>query len=172
MKDFMPLNVAILTVSDTRTTENDGSGDYLEVALTNAGHRCAERRIVADDVYRIRADVSCWIADPAINVIITTGGTGFTGRDTTPDALEPLFDQPIPGFGELFRQLSRKEVGSSTLQSRCVAGFVNHTLIFALPGSTNACRTGWEQILIEQLDSRHQPCNFANLVNGGSGHHG
>ncbi|MCM5703504.1 molybdenum cofactor biosynthesis protein B [Larsenimonas salina] len=169
---FLPLSIAVLTVSDTRTPDTDKSGNYLAQAIEAAGHRCAEVVIVPDDIYQIRAQVSAWIAAAHIDVIITTGGTGFTGRDTTPDALTPLFDHAIPGFGEQFRALSYQEIGSSTIQSRCIAGFANRTVIFALPGSTGACRTGWEGLIQEQLDSRHQPCNFANLVKRGAGQHG
>ena len=158
------LSIAVLTVSDTRTRENDTSGDLLCAHLAEAGHRLAERAIETDDIYRIRARVSAWIADPDIEAVLTTGGTGFTGRDRTPEALEPLFDKTIDGFGELFRQVSLEEIGSSTIQSRAVGGIANGTLIFALPGSTNACRTGWEKILRNQLDIDFRPCNFAELI--------
>jgi molybdenum cofactor biosynthesis protein B len=166
-QDFIPLNVAVLTVSDTRTAENDTSGDTLTALLTDAGHRAAQREICKDDVYAMRAIVSAWIADPGIHVVITTGGTGMTHRDSTPEALLPLFDRRVDGFGELFRQLSYAEIGSSTLQSRCCAGLANRTLVFCLPGSTNACRTGWEGILREQLDSTHRPCNFVSMTGAG-----
>ena len=158
------LSCTVLTVSDTRTMATDKSGDLLAALLEADGHRLAERAIVPDDVYRIRAEVSRWIADPAINVILTTGGTGFTGRDSTPEALAPLFDKDILGFGELFRQLSYAEIGASTIQSRALGGLANGTLIFALPGSANAVRTGWEKILQHQLviDFRH--CNFVELI--------
>lgn len=162
--DFIPLNIAVLTLSDTRTAETDTSGDALVALLTEAGHTLADRRLIPDDVYQMRAIVSQWIADPGIHVVISTGGTGFTGRDSTPEALAPLFDKHIEGFGELFRHLSLAEIGSSTVQSRCGAGMANQTLIFNLPGSTNACRTGWNGILREQLDSRHKPCNFVGLT--------
>jgi len=162
--EFIPLNIAVLTLSDTRTAATDTSGDALVSLLTTAGHQLAGRQLIPDDVYRMRAVVSNWIADPAVHVVITTGGTGFTKRDSTPEALGPLFDQHIEGFGELFRQLSHTEIGSSTVQSRCLAGLANHTLIFCLPGSTGACRTGWNGILAEQLDSRHRPCNFVGLT--------
>lgn len=158
------LSIAVLTVSDTRTRENDTSGDLLCASLAEAGHRLSERAIETDDVYRIRARVSAWIADPDVEAVLTTGGTGFTGRDRTPEALEPLFDKTIDGFGELFRQVSLEEIGSSTIQSRAVGGIANGTLIFALPGSTNACRTGWEKILRNQLDIEFRPCNFAELI--------
>ncbi|WP_027966830.1 molybdenum cofactor biosynthesis protein B [Halomonas halocynthiae] len=172
MDDLTPLSVAVLTISDTRTTSNDTSGDYLVTQLQRAGHRLADRQITRDDIYAIRAQVSAWIADSGIQVIVTTGGTGFTGRDSTPEAISVLLDKRIEGFGELFRQLSYNDVGSSTVQSRCLGGLANATVIFCLPGSTGACRTAWENILLEQLDSRHTPCNFANLVIPGRGQHG
>ena len=158
------LACAVLTVSDTRTAANDTSGDLLAGLLESAGHRLADRAIEKDDMYRIRARVSAWIADPGVTVILTTGGTGFTGRDNTPEALIPLFDKTVEGFGELFRQLSWDEIGSSTIQSRAVAGLANGTLIFALPGSGNAVRTGWEKIIARQLDIDNRPCNFAELI--------
>ncbi|MBB3140885.1 molybdenum cofactor biosynthesis protein B [Halomonas organivorans] len=169
---MIPLSVAVLTVSDTRTEDTDRSGQALVERLTAAGHRLADKRIVADDVYRIRAVVAVWIADPEVQVVLTTGGTGFTGRDSTPEAVSVLLDKRIEGFGELFRQLSWHEVGSSTVQSRCLGGLANATVVFCLPGSTGACRTGWDGILAEQLDSRHKPCNFANLVIPERGTHG
>ncbi|MDF3917466.1 molybdenum cofactor biosynthesis protein B [Salinicola salarius] len=161
---LIPLSIAVLTISDTRDESSDRSGQALVDALEAAGHRLAEKRIVPDDVYRIRAVVAGWIADDDVQVVLTTGGTGFTGRDSTPEAIAPLLDKRIEGFGELFRQLSFEEIGSSTVQSRCLGGLSNATVIFCLPGSTGACRTGWDRILKEQLDSRHRPCNFANLV--------
>ncbi len=167
--EFKPLNIAILTLSDTRTPETDTSGDALVEMLTEAGHQLAARDLCKDNIYVMRSIVSRWIADPDIHVIITTGGTGFTHRDSTPEALVPLFDRVIEGFGELFRQVSYEEIGSSTVQSRCCAGLANKTLVFCLPGSTGACRTGWNRILGEQLDSRHQPCNFIGLTTLGSG---
>ena len=154
------INVAVLTVSDTRRLENDTSGSYLQEQLEAAGHSVADRQVCIDDIYQIRALVSKWIADPGIDSIISTGGTGFSGRDSTPEAMKPLFDKTIEGFGELFRQLSHEEIGSSTIQSRALAGVSNDTFIFCLPGSTGACRTGWQGILKEQLDSQHKPCNF------------
>ncbi len=160
----LPLAIAVLTVSDTRTLADDRSGDLLEEKLTEDGHRLADRQIVQDDIYRIRAVVSGWIARDDVDAIVTTGGTGFTGRDSTPEALQPLFDKSIEGFGELFRAISFDEIGSSTIQSRAVGGLANGTLIFALPGSTNACRTGWEKILRNQLDVDFRPCNFAELI--------
>ncbi|SDO08068.1 molybdenum cofactor biosynthesis protein B [Halomonas shengliensis] len=168
---MIPLTIAVLTISDTRTEATDRSGEALVERLTAAGHRLAEKRIVPDDVYRIRAVVAAWIADPKIQVVLTTGGTGFTGRDSTPEAVSVLLDKRIEGFGELFRQLSWQEIGSSTVQSRCLGGLANATVLFCLPGSTGACRTAWDGILAEQLDSRHKPCNFANLVIPERGQH-
>lgn len=159
--EFVPLNIAVLTLSDTRQFDTDTSGQALEDMLTAAGHNLAARDICKDDIYACRARVSAWIADEGIDVIITTGGTGLTQRDSTPEALKPLFDRTIEGFGELFRQISYAEIGSSTIQSRAIAGLANQTLIFCLPGSTGACKTGWNGILVEQLDSGHRPCNFA-----------
>ncbi len=158
------LSIAVLTVSDTRGLNEDTSGNLLLDRLERAGHRLAGRRIVRDDVYQIRAVVSAWIADREIDVILSTGGTGFTGRDNTPEALAPLFDKTIDGFGELFRHVSYAEIGSSTIQSRAVAGVANATLIFAMPGSTNACRTAWDEILENQFDAGFRPCNFAELL--------
>lgn len=158
------LAIAVLTVSDTRGMAEDTSGELLATNLKEAGHRLAERRIVKDDVYAIRAIVSAWIANPQVQVVLTTGGTGFTGRDSTPEALLPLFDKTIDGFGELFRWLSFDEIGSSTIQSRAVGGLANGTLIFAMPGSTGACRTAWEKILRNQLDASFKPCNFVELL--------
>ncbi|MGM0783004.1 MAG: molybdenum cofactor biosynthesis protein B [Pseudomonadota bacterium] len=171
-ESMIPLSIAVLTISDTRDESTDRSGALLAERLTAAGHRLAERRIVIDDIYRIRAAVSQWIADPAIQVILTTGGTGFTGRDSTPEAVSVLLDKRIEGFGEQFRQLSFTEIGSSTIQSRCLGGLANATVIFCLPGSSGACRTAWDGLLAEQLDSRHEPCNFANLVIPERGQHG
>jgi molybdenum cofactor biosynthesis protein B len=158
------LAVAVLTVSDTRTEENDTSGQYLADALQAAGHTLADRRIVIDDIYKIRAVLSAWIADDAVDVVLMTGGTGFSGRDSTPEAVRPLFDKDIDGFGEQFRALSYQEIGSSTVQSRALAGFANNTVIFCMPGSTGACRTGWEGLIREQLDSSHKPCNFVGVL--------
>ena len=160
------LNVAVLTVSDTRTRETDTSGAFLEEALVAAGHTVADRQIVIDDVYQLRAIVSQWIADPKVEVVLTTGGTGFSGRESTPEALSPLFDKAIDGFGEVFRALSLEEIGSSTVQSRALAGMANGTVIFCMPGSTGACRTAWEGVLKDQLDSEHQPCNFVGVLRG------
>lgn len=158
------LRCAVLTISDTRTAADDRSGDLLVELLTADGHRLADRSLCADDIYQIRAIVSRWVADPQIDVIVTTGGTGFTGRDSTPEALAPLFDKTILGFGELFRQISYQDIGASTIQSRALGGLANATLIFALPGSANAVRTGWEKILRQQLDVDFRPCNFAELI--------
>lgn len=162
--DFRPLNIAVLTVSDTRTEADDTSGALLIERLVAAGHHLADRALEPDDRYRLRARVSAWIADPRVEAVLTTGGTGFTGRDTTPEALAPLFDKTIDGFGELFRQLSYDEIGTSTIQSRAIAGLANGTLIFSMPGSSGACRTAWDRILIAQLDVRHRPCNFVELI--------
>ncbi len=164
MTDFLPLAIAVATVSDTRTEHNDTSGDALVEHLTKAGHVLAERALVRDDRYLLRALVSRWIADPGISVVITTGGTGLTGRDITPEALLPLFDKTVEGFGELFRMVSYEEIGTSTLQSRALAGLANGTVIFCLPGSTGACHTAWNAILAPQLDRRHRPCNFVELL--------
>ena len=161
--EFKPLSLCVLTVSDTRTMENDTSGDWLCNALAEAGHRLHERAISRDDRYALRAIVSRWIADAEVDGVIVTGGTGFTGRDSTPEALLPLLDKEMPGFGELFRALSFEEIGTSTLQSRAFAGLANATFVFALPGSTSACRTAWEKIISAQLDARTKPCNLANL---------
>ena len=160
------LKVAVLTVSDTRSQDTDTSGAFLEEALREAGHEIADRQIVIDDVYQLRAIVSQWIADPEVEVILTTGGTGFSGRDSTPEALAPLFDKTIDGFGEVFRSLSHTEIGSSTVQSRALAGLANGTVIFCMPGSTGACRTAWEGVLRDQLDSEHKPCNFVGVLRG------
>ncbi|MDQ2695873.1 MAG: molybdenum cofactor biosynthesis protein B [Pseudomonadota bacterium] len=163
-RDFMPLNIAVLTVSDSRTEADDHSGRVLVERLTGAGHRLAEKAIVADDVYRIRAVASRWIADPAVNAVLTTGGTGVTGRDGTPEAVRVLLDKEIEGFGELFRRLSFAEIGASTVQSRCLGGVANGTYVFVLPGSSGACRLAWDRILEKQLDCRTRPCNFAELL--------
>ncbi len=160
---FLPLSLCVLTVSDTRGPDQDSSGDYLCAALAEAGHRLHERAIVRDDKYAMRALVSRWIADEAVHGILVTGGTGFTGRDSTPEAIAPLLDKQMPGFGEMFRVLSFDEIGTSTLQSRAFAGLANATFVFALPGSTSACRTGWEKLIRAQLDARTRPCNLANL---------
>lgn len=165
--DPVALGVAVLTVSDTRDSSNDTSGDYLADAAVDAGHRLLVRDLVPDDIYRIRAVLSQWIAEPRVQVVLVTGGTGFAGRDSTPEAAAVLFDKHIEGFGELFRSLSYSEIGTSTVQSRALAGLANRTAVFCLPGSTGACRTGWERILRDQLDSRHRPCNFVAVLQGG-----
>ncbi|MBK1873992.1 MULTISPECIES: molybdenum cofactor biosynthesis protein B [Marinobacter] len=159
-----PLNIAILTVSDTRGFDEDSSGQFLEDSVVEAGHKLISRRILPDDIYLVRAAMSSWIADADVHVVIITGGTGFYERDSTPEAVAPLLDKRIEGFGEEFRRLSASEIGSSTIQSRAFGGLANHTAIFCLPGSTGACRTGWNGILSSQLDSRHGPCNFSSLV--------
>jgi len=161
---FMPLNIAVLTVSDTRSLADDRSGDALQALLTQAGHTLFDRQMVRDDTYAIRAVVSAWINEPACQVIITTGGTGLTGRDGTPEAIKPLLDKEIEGFGELFRMVSWQVIGSSTLQSRATAGVANGTYLFVLPGSTGACQDAWNQIIQKQLDYRTQPCNMVELM--------
>lgn len=163
-RPFLAVNIAILTVSDTRGAEDDRSGNALAERLTAAGHRLAARTIVRDDVAAIRAQVQAWIADPEIDAVLTTGGTGVTGRDVTPEAVEALFEKAIPGFGELFRWLSYAKVGTSTIQSRATAGVANGTYVFALPGSPGACRDAWDDILVFQLDNRHRPCNLVELM--------
>ncbi len=161
--EFAPLTLCVLTVSDSRTTENDSSGDYLVDAIGAAGHRLHARSIVKDNRYQMRAIVSQWIADDAVHGILISGGTGFTGRDSTPEAIEPLLDKLMPGFGEMFRAVSIEEIGTSSLQSRAFAGLANQTFIFCLPGSTSACRTAWEKIIQSQLDARTKPCNLSGL---------
>lgn len=158
------LDAAVLTVSDTRSEADDSSGHYLVEALREEGHRLAEKSIVKDDVYQIRAVLSRWIADDSVQVVLVSGGTGFSGRDSTPEAVAPLFDKAIDGFGELFRYLSYKEIGTSTIQSRAIAGFANNTVIFCMPGSTGACGTAWHGILKEQLSSLQRPCNFVGVL--------
>lgn len=165
LQDFeKPLNIAVLTISDSRTLATDRSGDYLVDALGSSGHTLSDRKLVPDDRYQIRAQVSQWIADPQVDVVLTTGGTGVTGRDGTPEAVEVLLDKKIEGFGELFRTVSFEEIGPSTIQSRCMAGVANGGFIFCIPGSTGACKTAWTEILAQQLDHRTKPCNFANLI--------
>ncbi len=161
---FTPLRIVVLTVSDTRTAATDSSGDLLVARLQQAGHQLIARNLVPDDIYALRAVVSAWIVDVQVQAIVVTGGTGFSARDSTPEALQPLFDKPIEGFGELFRQVSLEDIGTSTIQSRALAGVANHTVIFCLPGSNNACATGWDRIIAPQLDSRQRPCNFVGLV--------
>ena len=160
----MSLAIALLTVSDTRTLATDPSGDALQERLETAAHRLVERQIVPDDRYRIRAEVSRWIADPAVQVVISCGGTGLAGRDGTPEAVAPLLDKTIDGFGELFRVLSFETIGTSTLQSRCLAGVANGTLIFVLPGSLDAVQTAWDRLISAQLDSNTRPCNLVQLL--------
>lgn len=159
---FTALNIAVLTVSDTRTEETDTSGGFLCEAVNSAGHNLIAKTIIIDDKYQLRAQVSDWIASTSVQVVLVTGGTGFTARDTTPEALSILFDKQIEGFGELFRHISFHEIGTSTVQSRALAGMANKTAIFCMPGSTNACKTAWNGILKEQLDSSHKPCNFVD----------
>jgi molybdenum cofactor biosynthesis protein B len=162
--EFIPVNIAILTISDTRNFDNDTSGKVLADKAQADGHHVVDRKIVPDDIYQIRAIISQWIADTNVNVVITTGGTGLTGRDGTPEAVKVLFDKEIEGFGELFRSLSYQVIKTSTVQSRAIAGVANGTFIFCLPGSSGACRTGWDDILHDQLDARHKPCNFVDLM--------
>ncbi len=163
-RPFVPLSIAILTVSDTRRLEDDRSGQTLVDRLEAAGHRLADRRIVPDDVEAIRTAVLGWASDPVIDVVITTGGTGFTGRDVTPEALEPIFQKRMEGFSAVFHRISFDKIGVSTIQSRATAGVVDATFVFALPGSPGACRDGWDQILQPQLDYRHRPCNFVEIM--------
>ena len=161
---FIPLSIAVLTISDTRTEQTDKSGALIVARIEKAGHRLAEKRIVTDDIYRIRAAVAHWVADESVQVVISTGGTGVTGRDGTPEAIKPLFDKEIEGFGETFRMLSYEEIGTSTLQSRALAGVSNGTYLFCLPGSSGACRTGWDRLIASQLDYRTRPCNLVELM--------
>ena len=163
-RDFIPVNIAVMTVSDSRTLEDDKSGQILVDRLTASGHVLADRAIVTDDVDKIVEKLNGWIADPAINVIISTGGTGVTGRDVTPEAFEGIYDKFIPGFGEMFRFLSYAKIGVSTIQSRATAGVTNGTYLFAVPGSPGACKDAWDGILESQLDFRHKPCNFVELM--------
>lgn len=161
---FKPVNIAVLTVSDTRTEANDTSGDILANRATQAGHHLADRAIVCDDIDSIQSKVQGWIDDPEIDVVISTGGTGLTGRDTTPEAITPLFEKTIEGFSVIFHQVSFQTVGLSTLQSRAVAGLAKNTFIFALPGSNGAVKDGWDKVISFQLDSRHKPCNLVELM--------
>lgn len=160
--EFVALNVVVLTVSDSRDASNDSAGDYLREAIAEAGHQVVAHAIVPDNRYRLRATVSRWIASEDVQVVVVNGGTGFNSKNSTPEALLPLFDREIDGFGELFRMVSWEEIGSATLQSRAVAGLANQTLIFAVPGSTNGCRCAWERIIEAQLDARTRPCNFVS----------
>jgi len=163
-RQFVPLKIAVLTVSDTRSIADDKSGGTLAERIEKAGHAVAARAIVTDDVEKIRAQLRTWIADPAIDVIISTGGTGFTGRDVTPEAAEPLFEKRMDGFSTAFHMVSHAKIGSSTIQSRATAGVANSTFIFCLPGSPGACRDAWDEILVHQLDYRYRPCNFVELM--------
>lgn len=164
MSSSIALNIAVVTVSDTRTEATDKSGLVLRESLQAAGHKLHSKIIIKDDIYQLRAEVSALIYNPDVHVILLTGGTGFTARDNTFEAIKPLFDADIEGFGELFRQLSYAEIGTSTIQSRAFAGLANGTLIFCVPGSPGACRTAWERIIAEQLDSSCKPCNFTNKL--------
>lgn len=161
---FVPVGLAVLTVSDSRGLEQDSSGRVLIERLAVSGHRLAGRAILPDDIYRIRAQMSAWIVDPAVQVVLTTGGTGLTGRDGTPEAVAPLLDKTIDGFGEVFRAFSLAEIGASTIQSRAVAGVANGTYVFCLPGSSGACRTAWDKLIAPQLDYRTRPCNLVELM--------
>lgn len=163
-EEGVALGIAVLTVSDTRGLESDTSGSYLADAATQGGHDVRRRELVRDDVYAIRAVLSAWIADPDVEAVLVTGGTGFAGRDSTPEAVAPLFDKEVEGFGEVFRALSHDEIGNSTIQSRAVAGLANRTVVFCMPGSTGACRTAWEGVIRDQLDARHRPCNFVGVL--------
>ena len=163
-REFIPLNIAVLTVSDSRTEADDKSGQQLQKMITEGGHKVAEKCIVRDDKYQIRATISRWIADDDVQVVITTGGTGLTGRDGTPEAVQPLLDKVIDGFGEMFRVLSYEQIGTSTLQSRTIAGVANGTFIFCLPGSTGACKDGWSKLIAAQLDYRTRPCNLVEIM--------
>lgn len=163
-REFVPLDIAVLTVSDSRTEETDKSGKLLAKRLTDAGHRLADKVIVPDDVYRIRAIVAGWIASDGVNVVITTGGTGVTGRDGTPEAVTVLLDKTIDGFGEVFRAISYEQIRTSTMQSRALAGVANGTYVFCVPGSSGACATAWDQLVSAQLDMRTRPCNLAELM--------
>jgi molybdenum cofactor biosynthesis protein B len=163
-RELIPVNIAVMTVSDSRTEENDSSGNLLVERLTGAGHRLVEKCIVADDIYKLREVISRWIAADDINAIITTGGTGMTGRDSTPEAVRPLLDKEIEGIGELFRWVSYQDIKTSTVQSRALGGVANGTFIFCLPGSTGACRTGWDDVIGPQLDYRNSPCNMVELM--------
>jgi molybdenum cofactor biosynthesis protein B len=163
-REFLPIGIAVLTVSDSRDEQSDKSGRLLVERLTRAGHRLAEKLIVPDDIYEIRAVASRWIADPAVNAIITTGGTGVTGRDGTPEAVRPLLDKVLDGFGEMFRSISYADIRTSTLQSRALAGVANATYVFCVPGSSGACATAWDELIAAQLDARTRPCNLVELM--------
>ena len=163
-RDFIPISIAVLTISDSRTEDTDTSGKVLVERLTEAGHVLADKEIAPDDIYQIRAVLSRWIADDDVEAVITTGGGGVTGRDGTPEAVLPLLDKEIEGFGEVFRAVSHRDIGTSNIQSRALSGVANGTYIFCLPGSTGACRTGWDEVINEQLDYRHRPCNLVELM--------
>jgi len=163
-RQFIPLTIAILVVSDSRTEADDVSGNTLAERVSDAGHRLLEKKIVPDDIYQIRAALSNWIADAQVNVVISTGGTGVTGRDGTPEAVAPLLDKTLDGFGEVFRMLSYQDIKTSTIQSRAIAGVANATYIFCLPGSSGACRTAWDSLIKDQLDHRTRPCNLVQLM--------
>ena len=163
-REFVPVGIAVLTVSDSRDEQSDKSGRLLVERLTRAGHRLAEKAIVPDDIYEIRAVVSRWIANPQVNAVITTGGTGVTGRDGTPEAIRPLLDKILDGFGEMFRSISHADIGTSTLQSRALAGVANATYVFCVPGSSGACATAWDTLIAAQLDFRTRPCNLVELM--------
>ena len=163
-RPFIPLAIAVLTVSDSRTIRDDRSGDTLAGRIEQAGHRLAARAIVPDDAGRVAAQVRAWCDDPAVDIVITTGGTGFTGRDVTPDAIEPLFDKRMDGFSAIFHLISFEAIGTSTIQSRATAGLIGTTFVFVLPGSPGACRDAWDGILKDQFDSRHRPCNFVEIM--------
>jgi len=161
---LIPLNIAVMTVSDSRTDADDKSGNILVDRLVDAGHKLVEKKIVVDDIYQMRAVVSQWVADPEVHAVITTGGTGLTGRDVTPEAMKVLYDKEIEGFGEVFRQISYDLIKTSTIQSRAIAGLANGTVIFSLPGSPGACKDGWDGIIVHQLDSRTKPCNLVEMM--------
>jgi molybdenum cofactor biosynthesis protein B len=163
-REFVGIGIAVLTVSDSRDEQTDKSGKLLADRLVNAGHRLADKVIVPDDIYQIRATVSRWIADPGINAVITTGGTGVTGRDGTPEAIRPLLDKVLDGFGEMFRSISYADIKTSTLQSRALAGVANATYVFCVPGSSGACATAWDELIAAQLDYRTRPCNLVELM--------
>ena len=162
--EFIPLNIAVMTVSDSRTDADDISGQILVDRLIEAGHKLVEKKIIPDDIYQMRAAVSNWIADPDVHAVITTGGTGLTGRDVTPEAMKILYDKEIEGFGEIFRKISYGLIKTSTIQSRAIAGLANGTVIFSLPGSPGACKDGWDGIIVHQLDSRVKPCNLVEMM--------
>jgi molybdenum cofactor biosynthesis protein B len=163
-REFIPLNIAVMTVSDTRTPETDSSGDVLEGRITDAGHKLVARTIVSDDIQVIRNQLLFWIADSGVDIVISTGGTGLTGRDVTPEAFKSVYDKEIDGFSAVFHRISYEKIGTSTMQSRATAGVARGTYIFALPGSPGACKDGWDEILVHQLDNRFRPCNFVEIL--------